>query len=78
MVACLKEVDPVVRHAIDKPVLLSDPPRAAAFKHIAKRFRFPQTLKGITPNCLNKVKQPDSRITIRSKLDFIHLPCMSA
>jgi hypothetical protein len=39
MVTSLKKVDPIIYHAVNKPVLLSDSPRPATFKRIAKRLR---------------------------------------
>ena len=62
VIACLKKIDAIIRHAIDKPVLLRDPPRPAAFQHIAKRFGFPNAREWITHDCLDKIKEADSRI----------------
>ena len=47
MVSCLQEIDSVIRNAVDQPVHLRDPPRPAPFERVAKRFRFPCTLKRI-------------------------------
>ena len=64
MIACLKEVDPLVSHSIYQPVLLTDAPRPAALKHIAKRLGLPGTRKRVTHHCAHEVKQPQSQITI--------------
>ena len=63
-VASLKKVDPVVRDAVYKPILLSESPRAATFKHVAKRLRLSYTLKRIAHNCLAQVKNPECRVAI--------------
>jgi hypothetical protein len=66
MVTCLKEIDPIVTYAVNKPMLLSDPSRPAALKYIAKNFRLPDTLKWIAQSCLNEFQHPESRLAICS------------
>jgi hypothetical protein len=64
VVASLKKVDPVVRDVIYKPMLLSDSPRPATFKHVAKRLRLSYTLKRIAHNCLDQIKDPEGSVAI--------------
>ena len=64
MVASLKKVDPVIRDAVYKPMLLSNSPRPATFKHVTKRLRLSYTLKRIAHNCLDEVKNPECRVAI--------------
>jgi hypothetical protein len=65
MIACLKEIDPVICDAIDKPVFLRNPPRPAPFKHITKRLWFSHTLKRIPHDCLDQIEDPDSHASFR-------------
>ena len=58
LIACLKEVDPIVGHTVDKPVFLRDPSQPAALEHIPKWLRFRDILKRITHRCLHQIDGP--------------------
>jgi hypothetical protein len=45
VVASLKKVDPVVLHAIDDPMLLSNPPRPTTVQQVTQRLGLSYTLE---------------------------------
>jgi hypothetical protein len=64
VVSGLKKVDPCLRDEVDKPVFLCDSPGPDAAAEVLERLRFPDALKRIAHDRLDKIKHSQGGLAV--------------
>jgi len=65
VVAAHKEVDAVIANEVDEPVLLCDATRPDVRAHVAQRFRFAYSAKGVAHDGFDQVKHSERDPAVR-------------